>query len=118
MIEILVAKVFTTRNLVHLQHWNTPSYAQHVALGDFYDKLIDDIDAIVEMYQGMFGKITVPELPAAVTPKNITKHIEDDCKWICDNQKSICKGVSAISNQIDNLTGNYMTTIYKLKTLS
>ena len=118
MIEILVAKVFATRNAVHLAHWKTKSYAQHEALGDFYDSLVGDIDAIVEMYQGAFGLVSLPELPALIPPKDIVKHLDEEVKWIADNQKACCKGVSAISNLIDNLTGSYFTTIYKLKNLS
>jgi len=118
MIEVLVSKIFSTRNAVHLAHWKTKSYAQHVALGDLYDHLIEDIDAVVEMYQGMFGLIKVDELPALVAPVDIVKHLAAEVVWITDNQKDICKGISAISNQVDNLTGNYMTTLFKLKQLS
>ena len=118
MIEILVAKVFSTRGVAHLQHWNTPSYAQHVALGNFYESIIEDIDKIVECYQGLFGKITIPELPAVLASKNITKTLEEDMAWISDNRNKICKGISAIENLVDNLSGTYLQTLYKLKNLS
>jgi len=118
MIEILVAKVFSTRGLAHLQHWNTPSYAQHIALGSFYSDIIEDIDKIVEVYQGLFGKIAVPELPAVIMSKNITKTLEDDIKWISDNRSKISKGISAIENLIDGLSETYLQTLYKLKNLS
>lgn len=32
----------------HLHHWNTPSYAEHQALGEFYEKLSDLADTFVE----------------------------------------------------------------------
>lgn len=47
--------------LLHLQlqskifHWQTQSYAQHNAFGQFYDKLDDLIDRLVEVYQGRYG---------------------------------------------------------------
>jgi len=57
MIEQLIAKVFMARNNTHIAHWKTKSYAEHVALGDFYDKVIDLVDSLVECYQGNFGLI-------------------------------------------------------------
>ena len=118
MIEILIAKVFTTRGLAQLQHWSTSSYAQHVALGSFYEDIIPDMDKIVEVYQGMFGKVSVPELPPANASKNITKTLEDDVKWIADNRSKISKGISSIENLVDNLSATYAKTLYKLKNLS
>jgi len=57
MIEELVTRVFSTRNAAHLAHWKTKSFAEHSALGDFYDALIDGVDEIIEDYQGAFGLI-------------------------------------------------------------
>jgi hypothetical protein len=57
MIEELVAKVFRTRNQAHLSHWKTKSYAEHQALGSFYDDIIDTTDKLVEACQGSKGII-------------------------------------------------------------
>ena len=57
MVAELVDRVFDDRDEAHREHWNTRSYAAHVALGDFYDAVIDKIDAFVEAYQGQFGLI-------------------------------------------------------------
>lgn len=118
MIEILVAKVFITRNLAHLAHLKTKSYAQHMALGSFYDSIIDDIDAIVECYQGCFGLINIPELPSAKLPKDIVDYLEKEVVWIGANRKEIAQNVEAVENLLDNLSGTYFSTIYKLKNLS
>ena len=65
MIEQLISRVFYARNLAHYEHWRTKSYAQHQALGSFYDGVIDALDALVEAYQGVNG--LVGQIPA---PKN------------------------------------------------
>ena len=117
MIEQLVIKVFSTRNAVHLAHWRTKNYAQHVALGDFYDGLIDKIDVIVEMYQGAFGIIDAPDIKP-VSPANIIEHIGEEANWIEENRSDIAGGVNAIENVIDDLAGLYLSTFYKLKNLS
>lgn len=118
MIEVLVARVFSARNIAHLEHWRTKSYAQHMALNDFYDKVIDDVDSIVEAYQGAFSLISIPSLPEVSTPKNIITFLEGEMKWISDNRTKIAKGISAIENLIDGLSDTYLTTLYKLKNLS
>ena len=117
MIEQLVAKVFATRNAVHLAHWETGSYAQHVALGDFYDGLIGRIDTIVEMYQGAFGKLGNVKAED-VSSSSIMDHIGEEANWIEEHRSEIAGDVCAIENQIDELAGLYLSTFYKLKNLS
>lgn len=117
MIEKLVAKVFATRNAAHLAHWRTKSYAQHVALGDFYDGLPGKIDTIVEMHQGAFGIIDAIS-PSMASPSKIIDHIEGEAEWIAANRDDIAGDNAAIGNAVDDLHGLYLTTIYKLKNLS
>ena len=76
MINVLVARVFAARNLAHLEHWKTKSYAQHKALNEFYDGIISGIDRIVETYQGAFGLIKVPMLPEADAPKDFLAFLQ------------------------------------------
>ena len=40
----LVARCFAARTSAHLAHLTTTSYAQHVALGDFYDAIASGAD--------------------------------------------------------------------------
>lgn len=121
MIEQLVSRVFYTRNAAHLQHWKVKgpgSYAQHTALGGFYDALIDKIDSIVETYQGYFDLIAmVPPKPGAMLPNDIVAHLSEDCDWIMENREEIAKDNTAVENLIDDLLGEYMTTLYKLRNL-
>lgn len=117
MIEQLVAKVFATRNAVHLAHWKTGSYAQHVALGDFYDGLIDRIDTIVESYQGAFGKIGNVKVED-VSSSDVMDHIGSEANWIEEHRSEIANDVCAIENLLDDLAGLYLSTFYKLKNLS
>jgi hypothetical protein len=41
-------------------HWQTQSYAQHIAFGSMYDYLDGAIDKFVEVYQGKYGRLTFP----------------------------------------------------------
>lgn len=122
MLEELVSRVFATRNATHLAHWRAKgpgSYARHMALGDFYDSLIDKIDGIVEAHQGATGKLVgLVNLNAADTRSDVAAKCADDCNWIAKNRDKIANGIPAIENLLDDLCDLYLTTIYKLKNLS
>jgi DNA-binding ferritin-like protein len=129
MIEQLIPRVFAARDMAHKAHWKTANYAQHVALGEFYEEVIPALDAIVEAYQGMFGKVEADD--SATLPKDITKEfpagapmsttsvdvLRSEVEWIEANRELICSGVDAIGNLVDTLTGVYLKAAYKLGNL-
>jgi len=118
MIEGLVGRVFATRSAAHLAHFATKSYATHMALGSFYEDLIEAIDEIVEVYQGKFGLIdpfAVPALPWKVS--DIAKHLSAEAEWIEANKKQVSRGCDAVENLIDELAALYHRTVYKLENL-
>jgi hypothetical protein len=116
MIEQLISRVFYARNLAHYEHWRTESYAQHKALGKFYEGVIDAIDALVEAYQGLNGLIG--SIPSPTDTKGDSLNIlKADAEWIEANHEEISGGNRAVANLIDNVTGIYLSTIYKLENL-
>ena len=119
MIVDLFQKIFCTRNCVHLAHWRTKSYAQHKALGAFYDDIIDGIDKLVEAYMGASGKVIDEfDLPATKPVKDILKHLSDEANWINEHREQIASEIPALENIVDEITAIYLKTIYKLKQLS
>ena len=119
MIDELVSRVFATRNAAHLAHFaarGKGSFSAHMALGEFYDAIIDKTDEIVEVYQGAFGLIEDVEM-VAIDPKTIRNHIFEEAQWLQDNREEISQDVSAIENLIDDLCAMYLRTHYKLKNL-
>jgi len=116
MIEQLISRVFYARNLAHFDHWRTKSYAQHKALGKFYDGIIGALDALVEAHQGQYGLIGNIPAPADTAGDSL-KILKADAAWIEKNHDEICGGNRAIANLIDGVTGIYLSTIYKLENL-
>lgn len=116
-INELVEKVFTTRNLLHFAHLGTKSYAAHMALGSLYDQIVEDVDEIVEVYQGKFGLLTGLECEAATIPSDITQHVKDEASWIETNRGGISKGYTPVENLLDTLIGHYSQACYKLENL-
>lgn len=113
MIEELIARVFKLRNESHVAHWKTKSYSEHQALGELYDGIIDHLDNYVEAHQGGLG--IIGKMPEDV--ENISKCVRDDIIWLTENRSKISKGVPALENILDELTGLHMKTLYKLENL-
>ena len=118
MIEDLVSRIFKTRNQAHLSHWKTKSYAEHQALGSFYDSVIDALDKLVEATQGSKGIIGHVDLSCNDESIDIVKMLTDDANWISKNRAKIASSVPALENIVDEIVGLYLSTIYKLKNLS
>jgi len=81
-----------------------------MALGDFYENIIAILDKYVEAHQGTFGLIEEKE-------EDISKVIHDDIIWLNENRSEIAKGIPALENILDELTGEHMKTLYKLENL-
>jgi hypothetical protein len=55
-LESIAAKLTYYHEQLHLLHWQTSSYAEHMALGGLYDYVHDFKDGIVEKIMGYSGK--------------------------------------------------------------
>lgn len=118
MIARLIAILFLSREIAHRDHLKTTSYAQHKALGHFYEDLIDLIDALVEMYQGRNGIIEkIPMLTAdpSTNPANDLQKQLDAVEKI--RYTAVERTDTAIQNKIDEIVGLYLSTLYKLRNL-
>lgn len=113
MVEELITKMFEARNAAHLAHWKTKSYSAHVALGDYYDNLIDTLDKYIEAHQGALG--VIGEVPGEV--ENASKTIHDNIIWLTKNREKVAQNVPALENILDELTSLHMSTLYKLENL-
>ena len=118
MIEELASRVFCVRNEAHKAHWSTKYYAAHVALGDFYDGVIDSVDKVVEAYQGTFGLINVKQVEDYDDyDADIVKHIRETADWISENKSEIAKDNGTVINLIEDLLSTFYTALYKLENL-
>lgn len=116
MIEEFIARGFALRNASHLAHWATSSYSEHVALGDFYDGLLDAIDGIIECYQGCYGKIGNVS-PRPFKKDGILDQIVEMANWLAENRDKIAKKNEILENKLDELGGLFASTVYKLRFL-
>jgi len=117
--ENLISILFYSREIAHREHLKTTSFAQHKALNEFYDGIIDLADSISEAYQGRNG--IMKYIPFAVFKvdgaKNCDK-IKFLLKKVEEERCKLDKKDTAIQNIIDEIVGLYLSTIYKLEFLS
>lgn len=108
-----IALLFLSRDVAHKAHLNTTSYAQHKALGSFYEDMIELADKFAEAYMGRVGE-RLGELPDLKNPegdivKILKAHLE-----IIEEMRDFVKDDSPLNNIIDEIVGIYLSTIYKL----
>ena len=119
MIEEFVSRMFALRDASHVAHWAAKgdgSFSAHMALGEFYEALVEKTDEIVEVYQGFFGLIK-PVNPLPYNRDKIMEQIQSEAKWLSNNCEEICQGNGAIENLLYDMQALMARTYYKLKNL-
>lgn len=114
-----VSYIFACRNIVHMMHLNTHSFAAHKALGHYYEKVIPIIDSIAEIFQGIKGDVLTgyvdfplakyEKMDPAVYLKEVLAYVQEE------RYDAFPKG--AIQNELDDLENLLNSTIYKLEQL-
>ena len=116
MIERLVSILLADRDFGHRAHWRTKSYAQHMALGDFYDPLPGFADELVECWQGCEQELAdIPATPS-VAAKEPLAHITARIAEFRKIRRTL-DDVPEFQNQIDTIVSHYQKTAYKLRFL-
>ena len=81
-----VALLFLARDIAHRVHLKTRSYAEHKALNEFYDEIVDMADGIAEQWQGEYEELLkIPTLAAKDTTDPL-KYMKETLKWIESNR--------------------------------
>jgi len=114
-----VSTLFASRTQAHVFHLQTPSFAAHKALNEFYDEIVDLTDGLVESYQGKYGIITGYSnvaLQEYQSCEAIIVFFETLCMYVEKSRQLICQD-SYIQNQIDEIIALIKSTIYKLRFL-
>lgn len=112
-----VSKVLLARDKAHMAHWAAKgegSYARHVALGKFYEDVLDLIDGFVEQYQGAYNTRIEVKL-SKDDGDDIETELLFQSAWIEVNRNEICeKTDTPLQNTIDEIVRVYQHTLYLL----
>jgi len=114
-----VSTLLASRTQAHIFHLQTPSFAAHKALNEYYENIVDIIDGLVESYQGKYGiitgyvNVTIQEYQSC---DGIKMYFSTLCALIEKSRSMICQD-SYIQNQIDEVVAEINSLLYKLKYL-
>jgi hypothetical protein len=112
----MIARLFHARTAAHMAHLQTRSFAEHKALNEFYEEVVDLADDFAETYQGMFGLImSYPE--CEMPPGQAITWIETLRQWLKKYRTECCKGEPALENIHDSVVALCASTLYKLRFL-
>ena len=114
-----VGTLFLARDVAHSVHLNTRSFSKHMALNTFYDNIVELADKFAEAYQGRHGLIGPITLQGAKKTTNIIEFLQDSLNDVESTRYTVCeKTDTAIQNIIDEIVGQYLSTLYKLRFLA
>ena len=115
---VFLSDLFSARDRAHELHLATSSYAEHVALNELYELLVEHADLMAESYQGKYGKIPI-NVPASsirwgqINAKTfviaLTTFLETQAAHISDQ---------VIVNQFQELLSEVYKIKYKIENLS
>lgn len=114
----MISILLHSRNQIHVLHLQTKSFAEHKALNEYYDGIVDLIDGLVESYQGKYGILTgykSYDITEYKSTESTVKYLHDLCDKVTKLRK--CCEDSWIQNQIDNVCELINSTLYKLRFL-
>ena len=112
---IFLSTMLNAGTNAHFFHWATDSYSKHVALGDFYDEVVDLTDDLAETYFGVYGQIK--SFPNTYhEPKEPVKYLESLQAFMKSARPDLPQD-SQIVQLIDNIADLVDKTVYKLKFL-
>ena len=111
--EIFLGILFQSRDLMHIAHLETMSFAQHNALDTFYKEIIESVDELTETYFGIIdGRVplVIPESRLV----NADFYLRGLRKTIYENRDSLGMENTEIQNIIDEILGLIAQTLYRL----
>ena len=120
MIDVL-SKLLNSRNQVHIFHLQTnsqSSYAEHIALGGYYEEIGGLVDVIIESYQGKYDILKGYKSNEYVDYDG-SEQLISYFKELASDVEGLHKSVkeSYIQNQIDTVEELIYSTLYKLRFL-
>lgn len=118
-----LALLFFSREIAHREHLSTKSRSDHLALGTFYDEIVDLTDSLAEAYQGRYGivkdipilnKVKGFDLSASSLEKmEVLLDQVEKTRYDAANEEE-----TALQNIIDEVVALFLSTIYQLRDLS
>lgn len=110
-----VSVLFHSATVTHFMHLQTKSFAQHMALSEYYDAIVELADKWAEAYQGCYDIITnyPKDFHLATDP---VKYLTQIKEFVDDIRKDL-PSESQLQNVVDEIADQIDSTLYKLRFL-
>jgi len=111
--EVYLGQFFNSRDIMHLAHLQTSSYAEHKALNAYYDSLLGLIDDMTEAYFGCIGKKLSIKIPSAeyINPETHLKQFKD---YVKKHRNVLGLERTDVQNILDEIIALINKTLYLL----
>lgn len=104
-----IGTLFQSRDMMHIAHLQTTSFAEHKALNAYYDGILDLTDSFTEKYFGRFKRVEIV-IPEAKNMDAIS-HLKEMQSTV-DSERS--NYPSELQNIMDEMLGLINETLYLL----
>lgn len=109
--------LMSSRTQAHVFHLQTPSFAAHKALDDYYSQITDLIDSYAEMAQGRYGIIRGYEMVSQIMEDDSSVKYFTGLQKFIDGIRGTLPQDGELNNTVDEISGLVSSTLYKLKFL-
>lgn len=116
-IAVLAMQGLSLRDQIHLFHWQTEIGDQHKALGDYYEGFVEQLDNLMEVVMGKYGRISVKSVG---TPQPLIDLKDVNVETFVDSKIAIfedAKKLFSKDSEILNILDEIIAEIQKLKYL-
>lgn len=115
-----INRLFESREQAHVYHLQNKEYAQHIALQEYYEGILDYIDNIVEVYQGQYDLIGDYSIikPNDIDKSDVVKYFQELAEFIKIGRFDAFKEEDLHLQAIfDEVLALIYKTLYKLRFL-
>lgn len=113
---IFVSALLHSSTAAHFLHLSTKSYAEHKALGHYYEDILDLADKWAEAYQGHHGLIPLTNyLDDFKVQKDAKAYVRGMLEF-AKSMRDELPGDPDLQNIHDEIVGLIASTLYKLET--
>lgn len=113
--EELQSSFFQVRDCVHYLHLQTTSFAEHKALGKYYESWIDLADTFLESFYGKYGRITQPPVISVGSNMGSVEYLKGVQQMLTfDARKILLPTDTELNNILDEMLALTDQTLYLL----
>lgn len=116
-IAVLAMNGLSLRDQIHVFHWQTEVGDKHKALGDYYDDFLEQLDGLMEVVMGKYGRFSVKSVG---TPAPLVDLKDVNVEDFVNSKVSIFEDAKKLFSkdpEILNIIDEVIAGIQKLKYL-